>query len=200
MPFSIFLMKQFLQTLPTELIEAARMDGCGEWGVFQRVILPLAKPGMGVAGHLHLHGRVERLSVAVDRDQPKLDADPAGWAQLSAEPVLHRLRPAHGRGRGVGPAHDRLLSRIPALFRAEHHDRCGEGVGRRYHGEWRFGSETSPGPGSLPGRAGCRKAGRGRARFPRCRGPGRAGWRVARTPRVAAAGSRRAGRPPCTRR
>ena len=48
MPFSIFLMKQFLQTLPTELIEAARMDGCGEWGVFQRVILPLAKPGMGV--------------------------------------------------------------------------------------------------------------------------------------------------------
>ena len=30
MPFSIFLMKQFLQTLPTELIEAARMDGCRE--------------------------------------------------------------------------------------------------------------------------------------------------------------------------
>ena len=50
MPFSIFLMKQFLQTLPTELIEAARLDGCGEWGVFQRVILPLAKPGMGVLG------------------------------------------------------------------------------------------------------------------------------------------------------
>ncbi len=50
MPFSIFLMKQFLQTLPTELIEAARMDGCGEWGVFQRVILPLAKPGMAVLG------------------------------------------------------------------------------------------------------------------------------------------------------
>ena len=31
MPFSIFLMKQFLQTLPTELIESARLDGCGEW-------------------------------------------------------------------------------------------------------------------------------------------------------------------------
>lgn len=49
-PFSIFLMKQFLQTLPTELIDAARIDGCSEWGVFQRVILPLAKPGMGVLG------------------------------------------------------------------------------------------------------------------------------------------------------
>lgn len=49
-PFSIFLMKQFLQTLPTELMEAARMDGCSEWGVFHRVILPLARPGMGVLG------------------------------------------------------------------------------------------------------------------------------------------------------
>lgn len=49
-PFSIFLMKQFLQTLPTELIEAARIDGCSEWGVFRQVVLPLAKPGMGVLG------------------------------------------------------------------------------------------------------------------------------------------------------
>lgn len=49
-PFSIFLMKQFLQTLPTELMEAARIDGCSEWGVFRRVIWPLARPGMGVLG------------------------------------------------------------------------------------------------------------------------------------------------------
>ena len=49
-PFSIFLMKQFLQTLPTELMDAARIDGCGEWGVFRQVVLPLAKPGMGVLG------------------------------------------------------------------------------------------------------------------------------------------------------
>jgi multiple sugar transport system permease protein len=50
MPFSIFLMKQFLQTLPSELMDSARIDGCSEWGVFQRVVLPLAKPGMGVLG------------------------------------------------------------------------------------------------------------------------------------------------------
>ena len=49
-PFSIFLMKQFLQTLPSELMDAARIDGCSEWGVFRRVVLPLAKPGMGVLG------------------------------------------------------------------------------------------------------------------------------------------------------
>ncbi len=49
-PFSIFLMKQFLQTLPTELMDAAKIDGCSEWGVFRRVVLPMAKPGMGVLG------------------------------------------------------------------------------------------------------------------------------------------------------
>jgi multiple sugar transport system permease protein len=49
-PFSIFLMKQFLQTLPSELMDAARIDGCGEWGVFRRVVLPMARPGMGVLG------------------------------------------------------------------------------------------------------------------------------------------------------
>jgi multiple sugar transport system permease protein len=40
-PFAIFLMKQYLQTLPSELIDAARIDGCNEFGIFLRIILPL---------------------------------------------------------------------------------------------------------------------------------------------------------------
>jgi multiple sugar transport system permease protein len=44
--FGIFLMRQYIQTLPSELEDAARMDGCGEFGVFWHVILPLAKPAM----------------------------------------------------------------------------------------------------------------------------------------------------------
>lgn len=49
-PTGIFMLKQFLQTLPTELIDAAKIDGCGESGVFTRIVLPLSKPGMGVLG------------------------------------------------------------------------------------------------------------------------------------------------------
>ena len=45
--FGIFLMRQYIQTLPTELEEAARMDGCNELGVFWHVILPLSKPAVG---------------------------------------------------------------------------------------------------------------------------------------------------------
>lgn len=45
--FGIFLMRQYIQTLPSELEEAARMDGCSEPGVFWRVVVPLCKPALG---------------------------------------------------------------------------------------------------------------------------------------------------------
>ena len=45
--FGIFLMRQYIQTLPTELLDAARIDGCNEWGIFWKVVLPLCKPAIG---------------------------------------------------------------------------------------------------------------------------------------------------------
>jgi ABC-type glycerol-3-phosphate transport system permease component len=44
--FGIFLMRAFFLGLPSELSDAARIDGCNEWGVFRRVMLPLAYPGL----------------------------------------------------------------------------------------------------------------------------------------------------------
>jgi multiple sugar transport system permease protein len=46
--FSIFLLRQFFLTLPDELCEAARIDGCGEIGIFWRIMLPLARPALSV--------------------------------------------------------------------------------------------------------------------------------------------------------
>lgn len=46
--FSIFLLRQFYRTIPFELSEAAKLDGCSEWGIFTQVILPLAKPALAV--------------------------------------------------------------------------------------------------------------------------------------------------------
>ena len=49
--FGIFLMRQFVTTsIPKELIEAARMDGCGELGIYARIVLPLLKPALGTLG------------------------------------------------------------------------------------------------------------------------------------------------------
>ena len=44
--FGIFLMRQFMLTIPNELLDAARIDGCNEFGVFRKVVLPLALPGI----------------------------------------------------------------------------------------------------------------------------------------------------------
>lgn len=44
--FGVFLMRQFFLSIPKELSEAARIDGLGEYGIFARVVLPLAKPGI----------------------------------------------------------------------------------------------------------------------------------------------------------
>ncbi|MBX6771643.1 MAG: carbohydrate ABC transporter permease [Chloroflexi bacterium] len=45
-PFFIFLLRQFFLTLPTELDDAARIDGCSTWGILFRIILPLSKPAL----------------------------------------------------------------------------------------------------------------------------------------------------------
>lgn len=45
-PFSMFLMRAFFESLPDELVHAARVDGAGELSVFLRIVLPLARPGI----------------------------------------------------------------------------------------------------------------------------------------------------------
>ena len=42
--YATFLFRQFMYTLPSSLIEAARIDGCGEFSIFYKIILPLSKP------------------------------------------------------------------------------------------------------------------------------------------------------------
>lgn len=47
-PFFIFLMVQYIKTLPRDLDEAARIDGAGTWTILYRIILPLCKPPMTI--------------------------------------------------------------------------------------------------------------------------------------------------------
>jgi arabinogalactan oligomer/maltooligosaccharide transport system permease protein len=46
LPFCVWQMKGFYDTIPASLEEAARIDGCSPWAAFRRVILPLAAPGL----------------------------------------------------------------------------------------------------------------------------------------------------------
>lgn len=46
-PFGVFLIKQFAEGIPSEMMEAARIDGASEWKTFTNVALPMIKPGIG---------------------------------------------------------------------------------------------------------------------------------------------------------
>lgn len=46
-PFGVFLMKQFSEGVPTEMIEAARIDGASELKTFTSIVVPMVKPGIG---------------------------------------------------------------------------------------------------------------------------------------------------------
>jgi multiple sugar transport system permease protein len=46
--FNVFLLRQFFRTIPRELSEAAVIDGCSEWAIFWRIVLPLARPALMV--------------------------------------------------------------------------------------------------------------------------------------------------------
>jgi len=47
----IFLMRQYIgSAIPNDIIDAARMDGCGEFGIYWRIIVPLIAPAMGTLG------------------------------------------------------------------------------------------------------------------------------------------------------
>ena len=48
--FGIFLLRQAFLNIPTELEHAARIDGCGSWGILFNVILPLSKPALITLG------------------------------------------------------------------------------------------------------------------------------------------------------
>lgn len=51
--FNIFLLRQFYMQIPREYDEAATIDGCGHWGIFWRIILPLSKPALAVVALFH---------------------------------------------------------------------------------------------------------------------------------------------------
>jgi multiple sugar transport system permease protein len=54
--YYIFLLRQFFMTIPQDLSDAAKVDGCSELGIFWRVILPLSKPALAVVALFQFMG------------------------------------------------------------------------------------------------------------------------------------------------
>jgi len=54
--FNVFLLRQFFMTVPLEMDDAAKIDGCGFFSIYWRLILPLSKPALGTVASVHFMG------------------------------------------------------------------------------------------------------------------------------------------------
>ena len=99
--FNIFLLRQFFLTIPEDLSEAARIDGCSEFGIFVRIILPLARPALMVValftflaswndflGPLVYIQRPDQYTLALGLQAFQSQHGGAAWNQLMAASVL----------------------------------------------------------------------------------------------------------------
>jgi multiple sugar transport system permease protein len=99
--FNIFLLRQFFVTIPTELSEAARIDGCSEFGIFWRIVLPLSKPALAVVALFAFMGawndflgpliylqRPEQFTLALGLQSFQSQVGGTQWNQLMAASVL----------------------------------------------------------------------------------------------------------------
>lgn len=82
----IFLLTQFFRSLPEELAEAARIDGAGEWRIFLRVMLPLAKPALATCALFQFVGTWnDFLGPLIYLNDPKLYTVAYGLEQFKAK-------------------------------------------------------------------------------------------------------------------
>lgn len=99
--FNIFLLRQFFMTIPNELSEAARIDGCSELGIFFRVILPLARPALAVVALFSFMGvwndflgplvylqRPEQFTLALGLQNFQSQHGGTNWPELMAASVM----------------------------------------------------------------------------------------------------------------
>ena len=98
--FGIFLMRQFIVSIPDDYIAAARVDGASEIRIFLEIDLPLVPPGDDHAGDPGLRAELGRVSLAAGGgEQRRLCAPCRSGCQVS-RPVPEPVEPADGRGGG----------------------------------------------------------------------------------------------------
>ena len=123
--FGAFLMRQFILGIPDELLDAARVDGAGEYRIFFRIVLPLCGPALATLAVLTFLGNWNSflwpLVVASTEDMYTL----AGGARpVLGRPAGVERRPADGRRRRGRAADRRAVLRDAALHHPrDRHDR-----------------------------------------------------------------------------
>jgi multiple sugar transport system permease protein len=85
-PLGVFLLRQYMLGIPVSLLDAARIDGCREWAIYWRIVLPLSLPALGTLAIISFTGHWREflwpLLVTTDDSMKTL---PVGLASLSSQ-------------------------------------------------------------------------------------------------------------------
>ena len=107
--FGVFMMKQFYEGVPTELCEAARIDGLSEYGIYARIMLPLSLPAVStlvIFTFVNTWNDFPRTPDLPDQDRAQDHPDRPAYVH---QPVLCRVWPDHGGFRcRTDPGPDRI--------------------------------------------------------------------------------------------
>ncbi len=115
--FGIFFLRQFFQTVPVELEEAARVDGTSRLGVLFKIVLPAVAARVVDAGRPDGAHVLERLPVAADRDHLAGSDDDSVGAQLLPGRTPGQVAAADGGQRDEPAADAARVHRSAAVFR-----------------------------------------------------------------------------------
>ena len=135
-PFGVFLMKQFSEGIPTEMLEAARIDGASEARTFVKIVLPMVKPGIGALAiftfinswndYFMCFAKIlmKAMYHSVQHQQP----DHLAGHCKAAGREQHRLRSDHGRCRTGRRAYHHHLPHLPEVLHQGHRNGCGQRI------------------------------------------------------------------------
>ncbi len=91
--FGVFFMRQYISTISDELLDAARIDGCSEFGIFTRVILPIIIPGLTSLGLIFFMGAWNNyLGPLIYLKSPKKFTLPLFMMQMTGPPGFSMYR------------------------------------------------------------------------------------------------------------
>ncbi len=126
----VFFMRQNMLSVPSELLEAARIDGASEWRIFRSVVLPIMQPALAAVGIvLFLFQWNDFLWPLLGAHEPRRLHDPGGTRHAggSHPGLVGRHHGGHRHRHGAVPDH---VPVPPTLLRRRHHGRRGEGLTR----------------------------------------------------------------------
>ena len=124
--YNVFLAKQFFTSLPTSIIESAKIEGCSQPQIVWKIIMPLSKTILAVMAIMTFLGEWNTFFLAIFSVQFRANADHSGWAEELQFCKYHLLCTHDGGSYDFGITYVHLVLLFAEIFPGRCYSRCGQ--------------------------------------------------------------------------